>query len=375
MKLFHLADLHLGKRVNGFSMIEDQKYILARILDAVREEQPDAVLIAGDVYDRAVPSEEAIELFDQFLVDLTTAQVQVYVISGNHDSAERVSYGGRLMEASGLHIAPVYKGKIEPFKLEDTHGTVNFWLIPFLKPSHVRHFYPEAAIASYTDAMRVVIENMNLDPTIRNVALSHQFITGSTVSDSEDLHMVGGLDEVEAAVFEPFDYVALGHLHGPQAAGYEKVRYSGSPLKYSFSEVNQKKAITVVELGEKDELKVREIPLKPLHDMIRIRGSFAELMESTAPKYDYYEITLTDEEDVPNAMVRLTELYSNLMAMKYDNTRTRTESKINEVGDSREKQPIELFRELFEIQNGKPLDEAQEAYMQQLILHLQEEDR
>ena len=366
MKLVHLADLHLGKRVNGFSMLEDQNHILNQIIELIEAEQPQAVLISGDVYDRAVPPEEAVELFDRFLVRLFRAGIDVYIISGNHDSAERVAFGGRLMNAAGIHPAPVYNGEILPLTLEDEYGTVAFWLIPFLKPAHVRRFFPDAEISSYTDAMQTVVEQLGLDTNQRNVALVHQFLTGAATCDSEE-SSVGGIDQVDCSVFDEFDYVALGHLHGPQWVGREAVRYAGSPLKYSFSEVQQHKALTVVELGEKGEVGIRTLPLKALRDLRRISGSFSEVMERTEHLDDYYEITLTDEEDVPNALARLRSRYPGLMTLKYDNTRTRSESTALNGGDTREKSPLELFDELYLRQNGQPMNEEQKSYVQGLI--------
>ena len=228
MKLLHLSDLHLGKRVKDFSMLEDQQYILAEILRIAGEEAPDAVLIAGDVYDKSVPPAEAVELFDDFLVRLSRLNTQVFVISGNHDSPERVAFGGRLMDSSGIHLSPVYSGQVQPLSLTDPFGTVDFYMLPFLKPAHVRRFFPDSEISSYTDALRTAIGQMPVDPSRRNVLITHQFVTGAQRSDSEDIS-VGGTDNVDASVFDAFDYVALGHIHGPQHVGRETVRYCGTP--------------------------------------------------------------------------------------------------------------------------------------------------
>lgn len=366
MKLLHLADLHLGKRVNGFSMIEDQAYILDKIIHIVDQERPQAVLIAGDIYDRSVPPEEAVELFDKFLVRLADRGLEVYMISGNHDSAERIAFGGRLMDARGIHPSPVYDGTVQPLTLEDSFGTVAFYLIPFLKPIHVRRFYPDEEINSYTDAMRVAIEHMPIDAGVRNVALVHQFITGASTCDSEELS-VGGIDEVDAAVFAPFDYVALGHLHSPQHISRESIRYAGSPLKYSFSEANREKSVTLVELGKKGTLSLSTIPLEPRRDLVPISGTFAQLTEQARTHGDYYEITLTDEEDIPNALTRLRAYYPNLMVLKYDNIRTRSQNEILSGGPVEEKSPLELFDELYDKQNGQPMSEAQRHYLSALM--------
>jgi exonuclease SbcD len=230
MKFIHLSDLHIGKRVNEVSMIEDQQYILHQILNQVDDIQPEAVLISGDVYDKSVPSAEAVTLFDDFLCALAERNVTVFIISGNHDSAERLAFGGRLMEGKGIYLSPVYDGRITPVSLTDEYGSIHFWMLPFVKPAHVKRFFPQETIESYTDACQVAVKNMEVDPSQRNVLLTHQFVTGSVTCDSEEIS-VGGTDNVDAAVFEDFDYVALGHIHGPQNIGSQRIRYCGTPLK------------------------------------------------------------------------------------------------------------------------------------------------
>ena len=282
MKLIHLSDLHLGKRVNEFSMLEDQAYILMKILNVIDDEQPDAVLIAGDVYDKTVPSAEAVELFDDFLVRLASRSfrgrsLQIFVISGNHDSPERLAFGGRLMDARGVHLSPVYSGSVKPVTLSDEFGPVNIYMLPFVKPVTVRRFFPDAKIENYTDAIAAAVGSMGIDTSGRNVLIAHQFVTGAERSESEDVS-VGGMDNVDVTVFDGFDYVALGHIHGPQNIGSERVRYCGTPLKYSFSEAAHRKSVTVVELGEKGSLAVRTVPLIPKRDMVDLRGRYDELM-------------------------------------------------------------------------------------------------
>ena len=370
MKLIHLSDLHIGKRVNEVSMIEEQEYILKQILEAVDAEQPDAVLIAGDVYDKSVPSAEAVTLFDDFLCSLAQRKRQVFIISGNHDSAERLAFGGRLMEDRGIHLSPVYDGNITPITLTDEYGDVRFWLLPLLKPAHVKRFYPDEDIESYTDACRAAVEKMGIDPAQRNVILAHQFVTGSATCDSEEIS-VGGTDNVDRSVFADFDYVALGHIHGPQNIGSERIRYCGTPLKYSFSEAGHHKSITVVELGQKGHVALRTISLTPLHDMREIRGSYDEVTaktfyENTAVE-DYLHITLTDEEDVPEAMARLRVIYPNLMKLTYDNARTRSNAVIDGAVDVQKKSPLQLFGELYEQQNNQPMSEIQRDFMSELI--------
>jgi len=370
MKLIHLSDLHIGKRVNEVSMIGDQEYILTRILQIIDDEQADAVLIAGDVYDKSVPSAEAISLFDDFLFRLAKRSVPVFLISGNHDSPERLAFGGRLMEHAGIHISPVYDGDVTPITLRDAHGDVSFWLLPFLKPAHVRRHFPEEPIESYTDAIRTAIAHMNIDPGSRNVLLTHQFVTGSITCESEEIS-VGGSDNVDAAVFEDFDYVALGHIHGPQNIGSNRLRYCGTPLKYSFSEEHHHKSVTVAELGPKGQLTLHLIPLTPKHDLRSIRGSFARLTEksfseSTAAD-DYLHVILTDEEDVPEAMGRLRVVYPNILKLSYDNTRTRANQSIDGARDVQTKSPLQLFEELYELQNNQPMSDEQRRFVQALM--------
>ena len=370
MKLIHLSDLHIGKRVNEVSMIDEQAYILDQILQIIDDETPDAVLICGDVYDKSVPSAEAVTLFDDFLCQLAQRKPEIFIISGNHDSAERLSFGGRLMEGSGIHLSPVYSGTVTSTVLADEHGDVRFWMLPFLKPAHVRRFYPEADIESYTDACRVAIKAMGIDPAHRNVLLTHQFVTGSATCESEEIS-VGGSDNVDAAVFADFDYVALGHIHGPQNTGSERIRYCGTPLKYSFSESGHKKSVTVVELGEKGTFRLHTVPLIPKHDMRQVRGSYNEVSARSfyenTPVEDYLHITLTDEEDVPEAMSRLRVIYPNLMKLTYDNTRTRSNTVIESAVDVQKKSPLQLFSELYAQQNNQPMSAIQEAYLQDLI--------
>lgn len=373
MKLFHLSDLHLGKRVNEFSMLEDQRYILKQILQRIDEEQPDGVILAGDIYDKPVPPAEAVELFDEFLFELSQRGIETFIISGNHDSAERLAFGGRLMEGSGIHLSPVYDAKITPIRLSDKWGAVDVFLLPFVKPAHVRRFCEEdEEIKTYTDAIRTAIARMDIEPSHRNILVTHQFVTGALRSDSEETALnVGGTDNVDAAVFEAFDYVALGHIHRPQNMG-ENIRYCGTPLKYSFSEANHEKSITVVDLGEKGSMDIRTIPLKPLRDMVELHGNYDELTaksfyENTTYPADYVHVTLTDEDDVPEAMGRLRVIYPYLMKLDYDNRRTRTSTEIQGASAMEEKTPGQLFAEFYEMQNNAPLSGEQEAFLESLI--------
>ena len=380
MKLMHLADLHLGKRVNGFSMMEDQEYILNRILEIMEEEQPDGLLIAGDVYDKTIPPAEAVRLMDDFLTAVAAKNVPVFLISGNHDSAERVAFGHQLMQGSGIWISPVYDGTIRHHTLEDRWGEVNIYLIPFLRPSVVRSFFPDVEIEDYTDALRTIIEDLQVDTSRRNVVLAHQFVTAAgalpETCDSEQLS-VGGLDRVDGSVFSPFDYTALGHLHGPQRVGSETIRYAGSPLKYSFSELHQKKSVTVAELRAKGETEIRQIPLQPRREMTELRGTFEEILEEARKKgelqTDYYHMILTDETDVVDALSRLREYYPNIMLLDYDNRRTRSQKEVEQLDRVEERTPGELFAALYEQQNGQEMDSDRKEYLDGLIREIWEE--
>lgn len=369
VKLIHLSDLHIGKRVHECSMLDEQRYILTQILHIVAQEQPDGVLIAGDVYDKPVPPAEAVQVFDDFLVRLAAQTPAVFLISGNHDSAERLAFGARLMAQSGVHVAPVYDGTPAVFTLRDAFGEVDLFLLPFIKPAQVRPHFPDRPIDSYTDALRCVIDALPRRTGVRQVLVTHQFVTGATRCESEEIS-VGGSDNVDAAVFDGFDYVALGHLHGAQHVGRNTVRYSGSPLKYSFSEVHQQKSLTVVEL-DADRTTVRTCPLTPQHDLCELRGSYMELTSrafySTRDTDAYYHITLTDEQDIPEAMGRLRTIYPRVLRLDYDNTRTRAAAVPMEAAAMENRSPLDLFDALYERQNGQAMSDTQRAFLTGLI--------
>ena len=371
MRFLHLSDLHIGKRVNEFSMLEDQEYILTKIINIIDEQKPDGIIIAGDVYDKSVPSAEAVELFDEFLVRLSKRDMKVFVISGNHDSAERIAFGGRLMDKSGIYMSPVYNGRIEPVTLSDEFGDVNIYMLPFVKPSNVRRFFPEGEIISYTDAIRVAIDSMSIDTAKRNILVTHQFVTGATRSESEDVS-VGGADNVDASVFAGFDYVALGHIHRSQRCGSEFIRYSGTPLKYSFSEANDEKTVTILDVNAKGDISIGFIPLKPKRDMVEIKGTYEELTlksfwENTSYNEDFIHITLTDEEDVPDALTKLRVIYKNIMKLDYDNKRTRSANEITGAENVKEKSPFEHFGDFYELQNGQALSDEQAEFVSAII--------
>ena len=377
MKLLHISDLHLGKRVNEFSMIEDQEYILRRIINIIDEEKPDGLLIAGDVYDKSVPSEDAVRLLDEFLAKIAKRKLQTFIISGNHDSAVKLSFASKIIDVSGIHISPVYNGEVKPISLEDEYGKVNIYMLPFIKPVNVRAVFPDEEIADYTDACRVAIDHMGVERNERNVLVAHQFVTGAERSESEEIS-VGGLDNVDASVFDDFDYVALGHIHGPQRIKRDTIRYSGTPLKYSFSEARHHKSVTVVEIGEKEDgdasgdcVKLRTIDLVPKHDMRQIRGTYLELTdkknyENTAVD-DYLHVTLTDEEDIMDAMAKLRLIYPNIMKLSYDNRRTQSTGGNFIEAEVEKKSPLELFEEFYEAQNNQPMSEEQREFTRKLI--------
>lgn len=371
MKIMHLSDLHLGKRVNEFSMIEDQTYILNEIINIIDEQKPKVVILAGDIYDKPIPPAEAVELFDDFLYKLSKRNLYVFIISGNHDSAERIAFGSRLFDKSGIYLSPVYNGKILPISVDDECGDINFYMLPFIKPVHVRRFLPDASISTYTDALNTVITDMNINNAKRNILITHQFVTGSSRTESEDVS-VGGSDNVDADIFKYFDYVALGHIHRSQSCGSEYIRYCGTPLKYSFSESKDTKSITVIDIKEKGDIKLDFIPLTPLRDMVEIKGSYNELMlksfyENTTLPTDYVHITLTDEEDIPDVITKLRVIYKNIMKLDYDNQRTRKSSEINLINAVDSMSPLELFDTFYEIQNGNHLSDAQRAFLENII--------
>lgn len=363
MKFIHLSDLHIGKRVNEYSMIQDQQYILRKILNVIDDEAPDAVIIAGDVFDKSVPSAEAVQVFDDFLFSLSKRSLRVFVISGNHDSAERIAFGGRIMSSSGVFMSPVFEGRISPCTLSDGFGTVNVYMLPFIKPVNVRAFYPDNEIVSYTDALKTAIDNMSVDTSQRNILITHQFVTGSDRTESEEIS-VGGTDNVDVSVFDVFDYVALGHIHRAQNCTSERVRYCGTPLKYSFSEAKDEKSVTVVELKDKNDLNIKTVPLIPMRDMVEIKGRYEELMsrsfyENTSYREDYVHIILTDEDEINDAVAKLRTVYHNIMKLSYDNCRTRSNSVISGLENLECKTPFEHFAEFFELQNNQPMSEEQ----------------
>ena len=375
MKFAHIADLHIGKRVHDFSMLEDQRYILEEMLGIFAEEKVDGVLIAGDVYDKTVPSAEAVQLFDSFITKLAKMGIPVYMISGNHDSAERLAFGAELFENNGVYISQVYEGEVKRVEVEDVYGPVNIWLLPFLKPATVRHALQREDISTYEESVVAALQACEIDTKQRNILVAHQFVTGADRCDSEETS-VGGLDNISAEVFEDFDYVALGHIHRPQKMGRETLRYSGTPLKYSFSEADHKKSVTIVEVLEKGRVEIHVVPLVPRRDMRKMRGTYMEVTARDAyteeNKMDYLQITLTDEEDVPGVLQKLRTVYPNLMRLEYDNARTRENREVQAVEAQEQKSELELFEEFYELLNNESMKDEQVEFVEKMILDLKE---
>lgn len=375
MKLLHLADLHIGKRVNEFNMIPDQAFIINQIFEMIEKEQPDGVLISGDIYDKSQPSIEAISLLDHFLTRLTTLVSDIFVISGNHDSPERLGFGSHLLRKNGLHIAGTFDGTVPKVTRSDCHGVVNIYLLPFIKPAMVRPFCDDP-IESYEDAVRAALSHTDVNLAERNVLLAHQFVISGMQqperSESE-IQSIGGLDSVDISVFSAFDYVALGHLHGPQRVGRDTIRYAGSPLKYSFSESRQRKSATLLTLGVKGTLDIAPIALTPLHDLREIKGPLAELLrigrEDPDHAADYLRITLTDEEEIYDAIGKLRTVYPNLMALDFENSRSVHDPSLiataaNEIALQN---PLDLFDAFYQMQNNNALSTAQIALMEDVF--------
>ncbi len=386
MKVLHVSDLHIGKRVNGMSMLDDQRYILRQILDIAEKHQVSVLLIAGDVYDKASPSAEAVTVFDAFLTDAVAAGLRVLAIPGNHDSAERIAYAQGLLEKQGVCLPPVYAGEVERVELEDEHGPVEFWLLPFLKPGDVRRFFPNEEIGDdYSAALRAVLSACDIDQGKRNVVLSHQLVTayGTAPDRADDEIKLGGMDNVDVSVYDAFDYVALGHVHRPQRVGRDTVRYSGSPLKYSFSEARYGKSTALIELGEKKPgddvgecVSFELIPLVPLHDVREVRGTLADVLAmGTAhdASQDYLHITLSDEHPQLDAMAKIHEVFPNAMMLDYDNVTVlidRPQTQLTADPDNMD--TLELFGAFYENQVGNPLDDEQRDFARKLIAKVED---
>ena len=369
MKLFHLSDLHLGKRVYGFSMLEDQKYVLKKILDMAEEEKPDAVLLAGDVYDKPVPPIEAVQLLDEFLTAWRKKGIAVFLISGNHDSAQRLHFGSRLLEEEHIYVSGAFAGKPYHVKKEDAYGEIHFYLLPFLKPAMTAPFRQEEEIQSYEEAVKWALEQAEIDFSKRNVLLGHQFVTwrGKAEESDSETKVLGGVDAVDAGLFFDFDYTALGHLHQPQKIGRETIRYSGSPLPYSFSEIGRKKGVTVIELKEKGNIFLDFLPLPALHGMRELRGTLEALLQTAKEEggsHDYMRVILTNREPLHNPVGQLRVYYPNLMTLEMEKREISKE--VASLSIEKEQSPVELFRVFYEERQGKPLSPLQEKVVEML---------
>ena len=378
MKLLHLGDLHIGRSLGEFDLYEDQAYILEQILGIIREREVDALLIAGDVYDKSVPSEAAVQLLDAFLGKLAAQHVNTYLISGNHDSDERLNFGSRLFETSGIHIVSKFDGKMKEYTLEDAYGEVHIWLLPFVKASQVRHFYPEAEIASYDDAVRTVIANSGVDFQKRNVLVAHQFVTGGkreedgpelAGSEGVAVQNVGLVEQISAGSMVDFDYVALGHIHSPQRVGSDHIRYAGSPLKYSLAEANHHKSVPLITLGEKvgEEYapEIELIPLKPMRDVRHIKGTMKQLLakENVVEPNDFIYATLTDEEIVNDAMGIFQQTYPNTVKIDYKNSHTQALEQMDAADSAEHKSFDELIGEFYRMAYGCEMSEEERELM------------
>jgi exonuclease SbcD len=378
MKLLHISDLHLGIKLHEYSLIEEQAYILGRILELIIKESPDAVAICGDVYDTQVPPTEAVRLFDSFITKLCDKKVPVLIISGNHDSADRVSFGSGIMNRLGVYISPAYSGDINPVIFNDEYGEVRIYMLPFVRPANVRACFDDEEITSYTDAFNSAVKHMNLDSSKRNILLAHQFIGAASVSESEEPITVGTAENISLSSLDPFDFTALGHLHNPQDLG-TKAAYSGSPLKYSFSEAKRSKSVSIIEIGAKGIISHRTDELLPLHDLLEIKGSFSDLTSSEFishfPADSFLHITLTDEQEIMDAMQKLRYYFPRLLKLDYDNTTTRNVSDKDLLSSSEGKSPADLAVEFYNARHGKLPDNDTLDYLTKKIREIWSDDK
>ncbi len=385
MKIFHISDLHIGKQLHYYNLREEQEDVLDKIIQAAQLHKPDVLLIAGDVYDKAAPSAEAYEIFDRFLNRLTDLAkwMPVLIIAGNHDNASRLAYASEFLEKSCIYIAAKAPEADEPLKkltLTDEHGEVDFYLLPFIRPRDVRHIFEEGVVTSYDTAVAAVLEREQIDYTRRNVLVAHQFfVAGSSEPErceSEQAYIaVGGIDSVDIRHVQDFDYVALGHIHGAQRMGADHIRYSGTPLKYSVSEANHHKGITMITMGRKGEsVQIQQLPLKPLHDVKKLQGTLEELLHlDNAPTEDYVSITLTDEDSLHRPKDQLEEHYQRIMEVRLDNSRVR--HKLEQTMASEEHlTPFEAFQEFYQEMNGQPMSDDELNVLTDVIEHITAEE-
>jgi len=376
MRFLHISDLHIGKRLNETSMLDDQKAILDEIL--VLSDKAQAVLIAGDIYDKGVPQADAVEVFDRFLTALRKKNKKVFMISGNHDTPERIAFASDILDNDGIYISPAFDGNVKKTTVSDEYGKINIYLLPFVKPPVVRRFFPQSKAETYNDAIKTVIENIDIDESERNILVCHQFVTGATRSDSEEIN-VGGLDNVDAEIFSKFDYVALGHIHRSQYVGYEKIRYCGTPLKYSFSEANDQKSVLMIMLNEKGTLKSEKLMLHPIHDMREIKGTYDKLMSKSSytdsDRNDYLHITLTDNYEQPNAFYYLREVYPNIIRFDIEQKDGKASEYNATINEYKDKTALEIFGDFFKQQNGKELNTEQSEFIADILSDIEGEKK
>ncbi len=367
MKFLHTADLHLGRRLNDIPLLEDQKAVLKQIVEIAVDESADAIILAGDIYDKSMPGADAMSAFNEFINMLVDKNIKVFMISGNHDSSERISYFSGIISRAGIYTSEAFDGKLQkvPF------GEADVYLLPYIRPLQVRRFYPDEEINTYEDAVRTVIANSEVDKSRYSILLCHQFIVGAENSDSEEF-AVGGLDAISGSVFDDFDYVALGHLHKPQKVKRETMRYAGSPLKYSISEANHKKSVTVVEMD--DEIQIRQVPLTALHDVIEVKGTLAEVMEMEYSE-DYIRVILTDEIVAPDARVTVSTVFPNLIALGVQNSRTGSMEEFTVSEDINDKSKMDLFMDFFKAVNGGVEPESDQIDIMKAVLEELEEEK
>lgn len=370
MRLAHIADLHIGKRLYEHSLIDNQRDVLKKIIDIVKNLNLDGIMISGDVYDRSMPSVEAVILLDEFLTELNKLGIKIFIISGNHDSQIRLSFGAKMLDSNGIYISSVFNSKIEKVVLEDRWGKINFYLLPYIRPINVRKAFENFVSDDFTDAINFVIEHMDINKSERNVLVCHQFVTGATTSDSEELY-VGGSENVDYTIFDDFDYVALGHLHKPQSVGRDSVRYAGTPLKYSFSEISHVKSITIVEIAEKGNLHIDEIPLIPMQDVIVLKGSFDRLISKSyldsVDRESFVKIVLTDEIVRADAINYLRIYYPYILSLSYENRMTEKSNLVENNISHKEKNPKELIEELFLQQNNRELNNTENQILDEIV--------
>lgn len=370
MKFAHLADLHIGKRLYEYSLIDNQRDILLQIVELIKKCDVDGVVISGDIYDKSVPPVDAVGIMDEFLSALAALDIFIIIIGGNHDSVARLSFGSKVLEKSRVFISPVFNGNIEKVELQDQFGIINFYLLPYIRPINVKRVYKDFSGESFTEALNFVIDRINPDKSMRNVLVAHQFVTGAQKSDSEELY-VGGSENVAYTLFDDFDYVALGHLHMPQNVGRDTVRYAGTPLKYSFSEISHKKSMTIVDIKQKGDIKIQEIPLNPTCDLLELRGTLNELVSnstaSSVDKKSFVKITLTDEVLKNDALDILKKFYPCIVSIGYDNSMTRDNKLIRREEKSEEQEPKQIVEELFEQQNNREMNTVERDLINKLV--------